>query len=412
MSKRFLTRRDFLAMGLTAGAGALASTAVGCAGPFRYGRVRKEPNRTFLALPRSKNDGHVVLGNYGSRDMRTICEQVIPQVTDLGWLAPGDSVFVKVSCNSDNLHPAVTSPEAVKALVSFLKDRGAGKIYVGDQAGVEHVRLTRTGRVSSTRETMGRNGLLEAIEASGATLHNFDDQGWDGYYRPEPDFDNHWEGALWVPRILEEVDHVIYLPRLGAHAVAGYTCGIKIAVGWMRDDSRLKLHQRGMTFFEKIAEINHIAPLRDRLRFTLTIGEAALLDVGPDIGGKYDFDGCMAVASKRLVDHDFLSTVLLPWFDDHEAGFYDIYSPYPRHINFWNKWLVGEFWGEEAKKFYQPILPFTLGQSMEFDFCVSHMAVLQRYRPEKIAVVKQGDGFPKGLLEHVRHAGGGIFDIV
>ena len=97
----------------------------------------------------------MVLGMYASRDMRDICERAIPAISDMGWLGRGDSVFVKVACNSPRRHPAVTDPNAVKALVGFLRDRGAGTVYVGDQAGVEHVRLRRNGsRKSSTFSVM------------------------------------------------------------------------------------------------------------------------------------------------------------------------------------------------------------------------------------------------------------------
>ena len=57
----------------------------------------------------------------------------------------------------------------------------------------------------------GNLSLLEAIERSGAILHNFDDQGWDGYFNAVEDFQpNHWKGQAWLPKILRQVDHVIY----------------------------------------------------------------------------------------------------------------------------------------------------------------------------------------------------------
>jgi len=276
---------------------------------------------------------------------------------------------------------------------------------------VEHVRLTSERRAGATRQLMKRNGLLGAVKRSGATLWCFDDHGWDGYFKPKLDFKNQWEDGLWLPKIVQKVDHIIYLTRLGTHALAGYTCGIKNAVGWLRDDSRLLYHQRGKTFFEKTAEISHAPDLRNKLRFTLTLGDSALLDIGPDFGGEYDFAGCVALASRSLVDHDSLAAALLPWLDDNDLSFYDLHSPYPGHVNFWNRNLVKQTWGADALGKYQPILPYNLSQPLEYDTTISHLAWLQRYRPKRIAIKRQGRRFPKGLLGHLKEANGGVFRV-
>ena len=95
---------------------------------------------------------------------------------DWSWLKPGDSVFVKLACNSGEVHPATTSPAAVRAMVRALKDRGAGRVVVGDQSGVASVRLIKDGRRSgSTRELFQRNGLYQAIVDSGAEVHCFEE---------------------------------------------------------------------------------------------------------------------------------------------------------------------------------------------------------------------------------------------
>ncbi|HEY3354577.1 MAG TPA: DUF362 domain-containing protein [Polyangia bacterium] len=391
-----LTRRELLRLGAGAAAGGLLAAA-GCAGP-----LRTTPNAEFLALPQSAAGGRAALGVFASRDLRAACERIVPAVSDLSWLRRGDSVFVKVACNSPNEHPAVTSPDAVRAMVGFLRDHGAGRVYVGDQAGVEHVRLTPSGRVRSTRALMARNGLLQAAADAGAILHCFDDRGWDGYVAPPRDFAGVWQGDLFVARVLDEVDHVVNLPRLGTHAIAGYTCGVKNAVGWLRDDSRRVLHQRGARFFERIAEINHIAPLRAKLRLTVTLAHRALLNIGPDFGGTYRFDGCLALAARRLVDHDAVASALLPWLDGDSASFFDLYAPYPRHVNFWNRGLVKDTWGKPALAAYEPILPFPRGAPLAHDAGLAHLARLEGYRPARIAVALSGERVPPGLVAHLR----------
>src|SRR5262249_61447245 len=85
----------------------------------------------------------VLLGLY-SRDVvpdaraavRDLCSRL-----DWSWLSRGDTVFVKLASNSSLPHPAATSPNAVRAVVEQLRDRGAGRVLVGDQSGVGYVRL-------------------------------------------------------------------------------------------------------------------------------------------------------------------------------------------------------------------------------------------------------------------------------
>ncbi len=335
----------------------------------------------------------VILGTYKRREMREVCEEVISEITDMSWLSKGDSVFVKVACNSPRPHPAVTDPEAVEAVVGFLRDHGARIVIVGDQGGVEHVRLRSDGRRrSSTQVLMRSNGLLGAVVRSGAALQCFDDRGWDdGYFKPELDFINNWHGRMWLPKILRKVDHIIYLPRLGAHVISGYTCGIKNAVGFLRDDSRLYLHQRGATFHEKVTEINHVREIREKLRFCLTMGRSAMTNYGPDYGERYDFDGFMALCSDSLVDHDSVASALLPWLDDQRKSIHDIYNP-NQQADLWNKIVVYLNWGKGAMADYEPI--------SLYNPCTSYLAQLQEYQPEQIEVYRRGDAFFNGWSWH------------
>jgi len=399
MSFARLSRRSVLKAATSLATGLVA----GCAS----GPLRRTPNAEFLKLPASAQ-GRVLFGAWSNPDMRGLCDRIVPDVSDMRWLSRGDSVFVKIACNSPNPHPAVTDPQAVAEVVRFLKSRGARRVYVGDQSGVEHVRHTPEGRVSSTRELMARNGLRDALVGAGARVHCFDDDGWDGWFQAHLDFQGVWGTDLWLPGILKRVDHVVCLPRLGAHALAGYTCAIKNAVGWLRDDSRKVLHQKGAAFFERIAEINHVRELRDKQRLALTMCHSALTNIGPDYGATYKFDGCVAIASTNLVDHDAVASAMLPWLNHAEASPYDMFSPYPDHVNHFNRGLVKATWGDAALQDYESIAAFAMGRGIEHDACLSHLARLQRYRPARISVVCHGDAMPRQMRDHLASAAGGL----
>ncbi len=404
-----LSRRRFLQRSAELGAGA-ALLAAGCGGP-----VSERRNEALLALPPAAAPGQVVFGRFAA-DAAPVesCRALVEAAGGLPWLRSGDPVFLKLASNSPYPHPAVTWPGAVTGMVALLREAGAKTIYVGDQAGVEHVRLEPERRVSATRAATERSGLLAAIEASGAQAHFFDDGGFSmGYRQVEfaPTVADHWDGALWLPRIVDEVDHVVNLPRLAHHALAGYTCGAKIAVGWLRDDSRLHLHQRGDTFFEQIAEISEAPPLRERLRLTLTLGTGALLNIGPDFGSKHDLGAQWGLAATKVVDHDLLASALLEWLDGEDLAFYDLYSPYPAGSEHFNRGLVEDTWGEGALADYRPLETFPRGRGLAQDRCLARLAQLQGYRPTEVRIRALGQGLPTELAAWLPGHGDGMLRV-
>lgn len=252
--------------------------------------------------------GAVLLGLYEG-DGRAAAERAFDKL-DFSWLSEGDSVLIKVASNSGNVHPAVTSPMGASALVQHLKSLGAGRVIVADQAGVEHVRLSAIGRFSSTRERFMTNGLI-ALEED-AELHFFDDQGFeDGYFEATLPEAHHWPRGMRLPNIVRDVDHIIYMPRLSQHILAGITLAQKMAIGWLRDDSRHDLHNDAVDFYEKYAEVSYTEEIQSRLRLVVSVCEKLQLHGGPDVGTVYDMSPALVLASTSLANHDAVAASLL-----------------------------------------------------------------------------------------------------
>jgi len=232
---------------------------------------------------------------------------------DFSWLGRGDSVLLKVALNSENPHPATTSPNAVLGMVAELFERGAGRVVVADQSGVESVRLTATDTAGSTRDNARGAGLLDAIEASGAEAHFFEESGdfGGGYFEATLPEGHHWPRGMYLPNIVREVDHIVYLPRIGAHVLAGLTLAHKSAIGWLRDDSRHDVHNDAEQFYAKYVEISHAREIAERYRMTATLAEKVLLHGGPDRGTAYEADPRIVIASQSMASHDALAASIL-----------------------------------------------------------------------------------------------------
>lgn len=342
---RKFTRRDFLK---ATGAGFI-NLAVSGKTPFAYpagARAQQDANSVSRVLLQPFDPASTATSQ-AVRD-------AVLSVTDLSWLRAGDTVFVKVASNSDRRPPAVTSPAVLEGVVNLLKEAGAGRVIVGDMSGAQFVRHLPAETIGSTRENMRQNGLLAAAEACGAEVHCFEEVPFaDAYIQGVPRIDHHWGDDLRVAEILDRVDHIINLPRLGKHVLAGASLGLKNAVGWISDHSRMVLHRDAATFQEKIVEINAIPQLADKMRLTLTLIDRALTTYGPDTGYHLPLAQPLILASGDVVSHDQVALLTLLWARTQTPADALASDPYPAESNGLNWWFVRVYWGEEAARQYQ-----------------------------------------------------------
>ena len=277
--------------------------------------------------------------------------KVAEAATDFSWLSRGDVVFIKPASNSPKRYPATTSPQAIRGMVSLLLDKGAGKVIVGDKPGVEWVYQDEKRHRGSAREVLIKNGHHQAALESGAEVHYFDEAGYDTYFGERTEHPGHWKDELILPGILNRVDHIVLLPRVSRHVLAGATLGLKTAVGWLRDDSRLELHRDAKTFFEKTAEINDVPVLRQKLRLVLSVATKVQTTFGPDRGFAAEPVPGLVFASESLLAHDMFSLSFLLWNrkahtpKGHLAWYRDPYVTLPGVMNRIFVWFI---WGVRA----------------------------------------------------------------
>lgn len=338
-------RRRFLKTAGFAGAGLMGMGMLGCSGKNMQATMIATPvhsGKTDLvsiqALPKGSEDQEII------QAVRRVAEAS----TDFSWLSKGDAVLIKTVANSPNPYPATTSPLAIRGMVLLLLEKGAGKVMVGDKAGVMTVYHEKDDQDGSTREVMTKIGQHAAAVESGASVHYFEEEGYDAYSGFSTVNKSHWKGELILPNILNDVDHVVLLPRVSRHMLAGTTLGLKAAVGWLRDDSRLEMHRDAGSFFEKIAEINDTDVLRKKLRLTLSVATKVLSTKGPDEGYVAEPETGLVFASESLLAHDMTALGWLMWnrkFATPESEFSWFNDPYTGIPSTLNRGFVGYIWG-------------------------------------------------------------------
>ena len=309
--------------------------------------------------------------------------------TDMTWLQPGQSVLVKVASNSYYAPPAVTSPAVLAGVIQVLREYGAGQIFVGDMSGAYYVRHLPTRTDVSTRSVMRTNGILQAAEDAGATVHCFEEVPFDSaYILGVPSVSSHsWATELQVAEILDRVDHIVNLPRLGKHVLAGASLGLKNAIGYISDNSRMVLHRDAATFHQKIAEINAIPQLKDKMRLTMTLIDAALTTFGPDHGYHLPLDTPLIIASEDVVNHDQIALLALLWGRQLTPAADVADDPYFQLADYYNKSFVQEVWQQNAQDLpvFEPIEAASAMTHINLAYYI-----LRGGRPAEIRVIASG----------------------
>jgi uncharacterized protein (DUF362 family) len=239
-------------------------------------------------------------------------KKMVEAATDFKWLSRGDRVFLKLAMNSPFEFPRTTDPWAVDSMIRLLKGKGA-KVVVGDSGGCGHVRWTPDEKKGSSRQEAEKLGLLKIINENGAEAVFFEESGYDSFFGTSPTGSHHWQKPMWITAAVKDVDHIIYLPRVSSHSLADLTSGLKIGVGFLREDSRLAFHEGAGDFAPMYEEINQVPEIAPKIRLCVSSGRSVASLVGPDVGPVTTPDYGLIFASNDLLAHDLLAYSWLKW---------------------------------------------------------------------------------------------------
>ena len=240
-----------------------------------------------------------VIPEYSSLS-KSIEEVFLKSTNNLDWLSSGDVILLKPALNSSDPYPSTTHPLAVHVISKILTDEGA-EVFIGDQSGLGHVVQDHTGVIrGNTQDNYIKSGMGSIDDHN---FISFESEDWDkGFIHYKSDNTYSWVNGFYVTKWINQVDHIINLPRLSSHSQAGATLGFKNMVGILRDDSRIEFHANGPynsfikneargsalksvddksgAFIEKIVEISDA--VKDKLRVTLFVATKAQSTFGPN----------------------------------------------------------------------------------------------------------------------------------
>jgi uncharacterized protein (DUF362 family) len=241
-----------------------------------------------------------------------LAKKMVEAITDFSWLSRGDRVLVKLALNSGNPYPRTTDPWLLDAMLKMLREKGA-RVVIGDSGGCGNVRWAPSEKRGATRELAEKAGLLPVITQNGAVPVFFEEEEYDSFLETLPSGAHHWKKPMRITSAVEEADHIISLPRISSHILADFTAGLKVGVGFLREDSRLALHEAAGDYAPMFEEINHVPEIGPKVRLVVSSGRMIPTLIGPDAGPVATPDHGLYMASTDLLAHDLLAYAWLKW---------------------------------------------------------------------------------------------------
>ncbi|MGD9212357.1 MAG: DUF362 domain-containing protein, partial [Desulfobacteraceae bacterium] len=223
---------------------------------------------------------------------------MLEAVTNFSWLSSGDRILLKMALNSANEFPATTDPWSLACMIDLLKEKGCGEILVGDHSGIY--------QPNSTRTCFQQTGLMDVINEKGATAVCFNEASAGGHMSVTA---ANWSRNINITNVVNQVDHIIYMPRVATHSLADKTFGLKLAVGFLNPESRQLMHSGNIN--NLFNSINDVVEIKNKFRLSVFSARKLMTTGGPDSGTIVEPDHGLIFASEDLLAADLMAGAFL-----------------------------------------------------------------------------------------------------
>ncbi|MDD5339113.1 MAG: DUF362 domain-containing protein [Dehalococcoidales bacterium] len=209
----------------------------------------------------------------------------------------GKAVVVKPNFNTADPAPGSTHYDTLHALISKLKEMGAGKITLAE----------RSGPGPSTHDNMEKKGIFRMAKELDFDILDLQTMPEDGWVLVKPK-NSHWKDGFLFPKIYREAECIVTTPCLKTHQFGGhFTLSLKLSVGMVppglgppgsgaypyMNELHSSPHQR-----EMIAEIN-TAYKPDLI---VLDGVEAFTEGGPHIGKRANANVMLGGTDRVAID--------------------------------------------------------------------------------------------------------------
>jgi uncharacterized protein (DUF362 family) len=184
----------------------------------------------------------------------------------------GKNIFLKPNFNTSDPAPGSTHNDTLRQLILELKERGAGRITLGESSGPP-----------PTSKVMEEKGIPAMAQELGFDIINFEELPEEGWTHFNP-AGNHWNNGFSLPKAAVEAEYLVSTCCLKTHGSGGHiSMSLKLAVGLTPKSIRRELHSKRDTDMRRmIAELNQ----GYASKFIIMDGVEVFVDGGPSRGNR------------------------------------------------------------------------------------------------------------------------------
>lgn len=151
----------------------------------------------------------------------------------------GDETLLKPNFNTGDASPGSSDPDFVKAVIELLYEYGASKVILGESSMFS----------LCTHKVLEETGMLQKAEEASAEVVPFDEGKWVRAHTGRK-----YLKTVSLPETALKARKLVYVCCMKTHRWAKFTMSLKLAVGFMKPNERMRLHARKLE--EKIADLN------------------------------------------------------------------------------------------------------------------------------------------------------------
>ena len=218
----------------------------------------------------------------------------------------GEKIFIKPNFNTSDPFPASSDLDFIRAVLTEVSTQKPSQIIIGESP---------TFFGNSKRYFVQKNPRTLEQEFTNLRVLYLPEEEWVKKDIPRAKYIK----SASIPKILDEVDKIIYLPCLKTHAWAQFTGTLKLSVGIIKPIERIRLHAAHLQ--EKIAEIN----LLIKPDLIIMDGRKCFIDKGPSKGTVREPN--IILASSNRVELDIEAIKIIQTFSGNTLAGLD-----PKHL--------------------------------------------------------------------------------